>query len=222
MNKKILMVVVLLLGLNQLGFADDATDFDAGSSDYTPAVNSSNSKGVIPSSKPGIYLGAQFGFANTHYGPSSSYLIPHTSYDNTYQLAGRGSVGYSFSEFISAELGYNYYGRPKFWHDSQNNQSIMQHGLDLMAKANLPLDYGFGIYIKGGLAWVYRSALRPNSGTFADKPSNNQFPLVGALGINYWFASNIAIDLSWTKTLNTSSLPTIDLVTLGIIYKLNI
>jgi len=69
---------------------------------------------------------------------------------------------------------------------------------------------------------VFRSALNRNGGQFADEPANNKFTPVGGLGINYWFAPHIALDLSWTKTMTVSNLPTIDFYALGIIYKINI
>jgi hypothetical protein len=64
--------------------------------------------------------------------------------------------------------------------------------------------------------------LHSNGDTFVEKDSNSKFPPIGALGVNYWFAPNIALDLCWTKTMHVGSLPTIDLFTLGFIYKINI
>lgn len=208
MGKKILCISILVFGLIGAAVAD---------ADYASSTSSSTTSSFIS----GIYLGGQFGLTNLHYS-GSKYTKFDSSYDNAYKLAGRAYVGYAFSQFISAELGYDYYGRPKFKHTSGNTQDILQQGLDLVAKANLPLDYGFGVYIKGGLAWVYRSTLNGNAGSFVDKPSNNKITPVGAVGINYWFAPNIALDLCFTKTMTVSDLPTMDLFTVGIIYKINI
>lgn len=214
MYKKILCVSIFALGLNGMALADDI-----GGSEYTA--------GVGAESHTGIYLGGQLGASNMHY-KSSSYLLPTTSYENNYQFAGRGYLGYAFNQFISAELGYDYYGRPKFKKTSGadsgvgNAQDILQQGIDLMARATLPLDYGFGVYGKAGLVWVYRSALHANGNTFADKSANSKFAPVGALGVNYWFAPNIALDLGWTKTMSIGDLPTIDLLTVGLTYKINI
>lgn len=212
MYKKILGLLVVAFGLSTAAFADD---FASESS-----LSGSNSSDFIP----GIYFGGQFGMTNLHYS-GSSYTKNDTggsSYDDKYHFAGRGFAGYAFNQHIWTELGYTYYGKPKFKHTSGNTQNILQQGLDLMVKANLPLDYGFGLYIKGGLAWVFRSALTPNTGMFADKDSNSKVVPVGAVGINYWFAPNIAIDLCYTKTMTISNLPTTDLYTIGFIYKINI
>jgi len=212
MYKKVLCLGMLVLGLNQAVLADDL-----GSSEYSSGSISTTDY------NPGIYFGGQVGTTNMHYR-GSEYTLPNdvSVYDDKYQVAARGYFGYAFSQFISVELGYDYYGFPKFRHKEGNTQNIVQHGMDLVAKANLPLDYGFGLYIKGGMAWVYRSALHSNGNQFAEKESNSKFPPVGAVGVNYWFAPNIALDLCWTKTMHVGSLPTIDLFTLGFIYKINL
>ncbi len=217
MYKKILGIVVLVLGLSQIVLADDLV----GGDDSSGALTADNSVSGSPYN-PGIYIGGQFGTTNLHYS-GYEYITANSSYDSKYQFAARGYLGYAFSQFISLELGYDYFGFPKFWNSTNNaTQNIVQHGLDFMAKANLPLDYGFGIYVKAGLAWVYRSALHANGGLFAEKEANSKFPPIGAVGVNYWFAPNMALDLCWTKTMRVGSLPTIDLFTLGFIYKLNI
>lgn len=219
MCKKILCVGALALGLVSLIGVALADNFGGGE----PPVAAADSNNNVGSTDyhPGIYLGAQVGTAKMHYR-GSEYLLAKNSYDDSYKLAARGYVGYAFSQFISAELGYDYYGRPRFKDKSGNTQEILQHGLDLVAKASLPLDYGFGLYVKAGAAFVYRSALNANNGTFAYKDSNNRLTPVGALGINYWFAPNIALDFGWTKTMAMSNLPTIDLFTAGFVYKINI
>jgi hypothetical protein len=209
MYKKIVCISVLALGLNGVALADD---FGANEATSEPINASTNTN-------TGIYFGGQFGLSNMHYG--SKYTIPGNTVDNR-KFAARGFLGYSFSQFISAELGYDYYGYPKFAATDGNTQDILQQGLDLVAKASLPLDYGFGFYIKGGLACVHRSALHANKNHFAEKAANYTVTPVGSIGINYWFAPNMALDLSWTKTMTVSDLPTIDFIGLGIIYRINI
>lgn len=210
MYKKILCTSILAFGINSISLADDL-----GTNESTIDANNN-------SSNSGIYFGGQLGMSNMHYGPSSGYTtVPGNTVDN-YKFAGRGFFGYAFSQFISAELGYDYYGNPNFKSSTGNTQSILQQGFDLVGKASLPLDYGFGLYIKGGLAWIHRGILNSNSGTFTQQNSNNKITPTCSLGVNYWFASNMAIDLSWTKTMTIGSLPTIDLFGVGLIYKINI
>ena len=210
MKKKCFIGALLAIALSTGATAVLADEY-IGGSDY---VTSSDFN-------PGFYFGGQLGLANLHYS-GSSYTKSDSSYDRGYKFAGRFSTGYAFSQFIATELGYDYYGHPKFKHISGNTQDFVQHGLDLVLKANLPLDYGFSTYVKGGLAWVHRGALHGNWDTFVDKKSNDKVTPVGAIGVSYWFAPNMAIDLSWTKTMSVSDLPTTDLFALGLIYRLNI
>jgi hypothetical protein len=207
MYKKIMCTSVLALGLNGIALADDFGGNEATSAPVNDATNA------------GIYFGGQLGMSNMHYG--SKYTIPGNTVDSK-KFAFRGFFGYAFSQFISAELGYDYYGNPNFKAPDGNTQSFLQQGLDLVAKASLPLDYGFGFYIKGGLACVHRGALNANANHFANKAANYTVAPVGSLGVNYWFAPNMALDLSWTKTMTIGDLPTTDFFGLGIIYRINI
>jgi OmpA-OmpF porin, OOP family len=206
MYRKLLCVGVLASGLSPV-FADD----------FTNETTSTDS--VMGGS--GMYFGGQLGMSNLHYGPSSGYLKSDTTTDNK-KLAARGYVGYAFSQFIGLELGYDYYGYPKFSSSSGNSQNFLQQGIDFVAKASLPLDYGFGFYIKGGLVGVFRGALNRNTNTFVQQDSNFTVAPVGSIGFNYWFAPHMALDLSWTKTITVSNLPTIDFIGLGLTYKINI
>ena len=190
---------------------------DVGGSDEYAASSSNN----LSAYNPGIYFGAQFGASNTHY--TSSYSIPTNDFDKGYHFSFRLHAGYAFSEFIALESGYTYYGQPKFIEKKTTvTQHFLQQGVDLMAKASLPLDYGFGLYAKGGLAWIFRGALHSKGGLFGDRSSNNKITPVGSIGINYWFTSNMALDFGFTKTMKAGSLPTIDFFALGIIYKINV
>jgi opacity protein-like surface antigen len=172
-------------------------------------------------SNSGIYFGGQLGMSNLNYG-GSSYTSKNSHYKKRYLLAGRVFAGYAFSQFIAAEFGYVYYGYPEFKNDDGNTQNFLQHGLDLVGKANLPLNYGFSFYGKAGLALIHRGALNSNNGTFVQKGKNSRITPVGALGVSYQLAPNIAIDLSWTKTMGISDLPTTDLIGVGFTYKINL
>lgn len=217
MYKKTLCLLVLILGFSSAVFA--AEEIGNAGSEFTSGVAANDSSSDFNS---GIYFGAQFGVANMHYS-GSKYTLSRNSYDDSYKFAGRGYFGYAFTQYISTELGYAYYGRPKFKDNTTGNtQDILQQGMDLMIKARLPLDHGFDLYIKGGLAWIFRGALHGNAGTFAEKGANNKFTPIGAVGASYWFMPNMAVDLSWNKTMAVSDLPTIDFIAAGITYRINI
>jgi hypothetical protein len=211
MFKRVLYPFLIAACLSSIAIADDFDD-EYGDSDS-----------LLTSEQKGIYFGIQGGSANMHYD-GSAYTNARSIDDSAYHFAGRGFIGYAFSPFISLEIGYDYYGHPKF-KDTQtgNVQNITQQGMDFVVKANLPLDYGFALYLKGGIAWVHRSTLHPTKiNSFVYQESNEKFPVVAAAGIDYWFIPNMAIDFCWAKTLTISNLPTSDLLTIGLIYKINL
>jgi len=220
MYKKLLCVGVLACGINNVVLAED---FDASKPESQPAFNAeTSSTDVVNAYNPGIYLGGQLGMSSLHYGPHTNYLLPRNGVENQ-KFAGRACLGYAFSQFIALELGYDYYGQPKFKDNiTGNTQQISQQGIDFSGKASLPLDYGFGFYIKAGLAWVHRSALTDNAGNFASKDANNKFAPLGGLGVNYSLTQNLMLDLGWTKTMTISNLATADLITLGLTYKFTV
>lgn len=170
----------------------------------------------------GIYLGGQLGISRLHYSGSSYTKTESSAYDKNSPLAGKIYLGYMFSPFISTEFGYNYYGHPKFRNKDGNTQNFLQHGCSLIAKASLPLDYGFNFYLKAGLAMIHRGSLNSNNNSFVQKDPSNKVTLVGALGISYWFATNMAIDLVWDKTMKIGDLPSNNLISLGFIYKISL
>lgn len=166
----------------------------------------------------GPYVGVQGGWTDMHYsGPD--YLLSSNSIKDQ-KFGGRIYGGYAFSEFIAAELGYDYFGTPKIKHDpTGNEQDFIQQGLDLTGKVTVPLDYGISFFGKIGLDWVHRDAVESRSGYFAERDSNNKIvPAVG-LGFGYTFNLNWAADLSWTKTFSNGSLPKMDFFAVGIAYR---
>ena len=203
MYKKILCFSALFFCLNNTVFAD---------------YDDLESYNTVIDTDPGIYLGVQAGSANLHYG--SSYAAPAVAINNT-KFGARACLGYSFSKFISLEAGYNYYKFPQFSATNGSVQKMLQYGIDLSAKATLPLDFGFAFYIKGGLEWIHRGSLHSYNGSFHQRDASSKIVPVGALGLNYWFTPNFALDLSWTKTITIKDLPTVDFFGAGFTYKFN-
>lgn len=168
----------------------------------------------------GFYVGGQAGFANMHY-TGSSYTLPFSlnSVDNV-QFATRIYGGYSFLDWLAVELGYDYFGYPKFiFTPTGNDQDFLQQGIDLVGKASVPLNYGFGLYFKAGAVGVHRGALHQRDGEFVDKEANSRISPLAGIGATYAFTNNMAVDISWSRSLSVSDLPKIDLFGVGIIYK---
>lgn len=210
MYKKLLCVGVLASGLSSAVLAED---FAADEGASTELVNTYN---------PGIYLSGQLGMSSLHYGPHTEYLLARNSVENQ-KFAGRACLGYAFSQFIALELGYDYYGYPKFKDNiTGNTQDLLQQGIDISGKASLPLDYGFGFYIKAGCVWMHRGTLNSNAGNFASKNANSKIAPLGGLGATYSLTPNTMLDLGWTKTMTISNLATADLITVGLTYKFTV
>lgn len=174
-----------------------------------------------PTTKSGFYIGGQFGKTDQNYSGDIDYLLPVNSVDDK-PWGGRGYLGYSFNEFLSLEAGYDYFGSVEFTHDpTGNKQDMLAQAGDLLAKASLPLDYGFGLYLKAGGIWVHRGDLESRDNFFADKPANWTLTVDGAFGISYNFTPAISMDISWNKTMKRLDLPSIDFYAIGLRYAFN-
>lgn len=195
--------------------------------DTTPVadVGASTDVSTSPSticSVASVYIGAQGLFTDMNYD-GSSYTLPRNSISSDNKWGFRGYAGYAFSEFLALELGYDYFGHPSIEDKiTANVQDFTQQGMDLVAKAMLPLDYGFGVFIKGGGLWVHRSAIANRGGCFVDKDSSDKFTGIAGLGVSYNFAPNIGMDFGYSQTLSAGDLPKMNIFSLGLMYKINI
>ncbi|MCL5261455.1 MAG: outer membrane beta-barrel protein [Gammaproteobacteria bacterium] len=211
MWKKIALISVVALGLSSPVFAED---------DAAADVNNVNNNNDFNAEASSVYFGAQAGLADMHYGDNSYTLQRDTADSN--KFAARGYLGYAFTPFLGLELGYGYYGRPELKDNvTGNTQDFVQQGIDLQGRITLPLDYGFAIYVKAGPQWIHRSGVGSRGGCFVDKDPNGKVTGVGGLGIAYYFAPNIGLDVSWAHSLSVGDLPKMDFYALGLIYKIN-
>lgn len=192
--------IALFLGLSLIGSVALANDY------------SSNP------SATGMYVGAELGGANTDYG-GTSYLYSYNSAQDGV-FAGRAYAGYSFTEILAAELGYDYLGNIEFKHNpTGNTQDLTQQGLDLVGKATIPLDYGFAFFLKAGGMFVFRSELDSHSNFFKAKDSNTKFVPIGGLGLAYSFDPSWSADVSWTGSVSNGDLPNIYFYGVGLTYR---
>jgi len=171
----------------------------------------------------GAYIGAQMGESKMNYA-DTSYTRNSTGSNNDVddkKGAMRIFGGYNFTQYLAGELGYGYYGRPEFQHPSGNTQDLVQQGVDGDLRINIPLNYGLGIYGKGGLMWVHRGALESRGGTFADKDASSKITTLGGVGLSYDVNQKWGADLSWTRTQENGDLPKMDFYAFGITYKFN-
>lgn len=188
---------------------------------FINTVFADDDSGITNSPKKGFYLGGQFGKTDQNYSGDIDYLLPTNTVDDK-KFGARGYAGYSFNEFLSLEAGYDYFGSVKFSSEPKcyDQEMLVQAG-DLLAKGSIPLDYGFGIYLKVGGIWVHRASLESYNHLFVDKPANWTLTVDGAVGISYNFDPAWSIDVAWNKSMKRLDLPSIDFYTIGLRYAFN-
>lgn len=164
-----------------------------------------------------FYVGGQMLNSNLNYA-NSSYTLPSNTVDDS-RWGSRFYAGYSFTDLLSAEIGYDYYGKPEFKHTTGNKQEMLQHGFDMVAKLNVPLDYGFEIYAKGGAIFMFRDSLESRSNYFASKKMNTRFVPTGGVGLVYNFSPVWSADVSLNATMSSGDLPKTYSYGFGLKYK---
>lgn len=207
---------------------------------------------------PGFYLGVQGGWSHLDYNESSysvvgSNFVTPTANGYTYNyvsntgstkksgFGGRPYIGYQFNDYVAIEGGYTWYEKNKLtdsgassFYDysasySTASGTIKQQAVDVVAKGILPLEDGFGLYVKGGGAYV--KAKESSSATVvnsqvsmvlpASTSSNSTIskwrPVAGA-GISYDFNEMVTADVSWTRIFRGSGIANSDLAAVGVSY----
>jgi opacity protein-like surface antigen len=198
MSKNKLLVGAVLLGLSSAALASGAM----------PAA---------PEFNPGLYIGAQAGWALADEGNGFKDAA-NAIYDfgkknglnssvDTEQggFGGRLFLGYMFMRNFGLEAGYTFLPDNKY--DVQvngldQNAKFKSYVIDLMAKGVLPLDENWDLFAKLGVAYVHGEWDANSLGeNFSN--SNGQIRPAYGLGIAYNFNSNFGIDLSYTGTYGT-------------------
>ena len=156
----------------------------------------------------GPYVGGMLGEGFTHY-PANN--VTNASNINNKGLAGRVFGGYAINPYLAAEIGYEQF-TPASYKVSGVSTSINERGVDVMAKATLPLgESGFAINARGGAAYMDASSI-----------GKKVLPAVGA-GLSYDLSPSMPIELTWMhfQHSGSSSIQNADLVGLGLSYRFN-
>jgi len=180
-----------------------------------------------------FYLGIQMGYADLNYSKSwlSKYPLitsAGASYSTTSSIddtgfAGRVFLGYEFNRYAALELGGIYLPEVTFHKvgGTTLNADFNQFGADLLFKGTIPLGTAFGLYGKGGLAWIHRDDLTAtNNGVKyeSDISKNKAVPVLGA-GFDFNFTDQFTADISYLRYFPEGNLRATDLYTVGLIYK---
>ncbi len=158
----------------------------------------------------GSYVGLQLGGSWTPYDldPFVAILsdITHTKVQDS-GYAGHINIGYSFTKYLSSEIGYQYISiykisaYKKFPQVMHGEISWSKYYFDLSAKLILPI-YNFGLFLKPGVAIVHRSAIRSSGAMKIISPekgsAKTQFSYLLGVGMMYSWNSNLSFDASIT------------------------
>ena len=159
----------------------------------------------------GFYFGVLTGSANTHYQAKNS----DAKIDNT-GVGSRLYVGYQWTRYWAAELGYTGYPNTSFKniHQAGFEGRISESATDWVAKIMLlPLGCRLNAYAKAGVAYLDADGSRYLRG----ESKNAYCPTYGG-GFSYDLNPNIPIVITWTRVQETNHIPNADLLSLGIEY----
>jgi hypothetical protein len=218
----------------------------------------------------------QNGSTNTTINSSTTFntALTNRQIDDT-GIAGRVYAGYQFNPYFATELGYTQFSKTDFSATANTTSSsttpdnpnreingnvlttssiqkyegeITEHAIDLVAKGTLPLQYGFGVYAKAGMAYItanrYINTNGPISATYTitytdpgiptrvDTSSNEAslstiydktyqaFVPVGGAGVNWTIPNtNFSLDASYTRFFASGGIKNASLAALGLEYK---
>jgi OOP family OmpA-OmpF porin len=164
----------------------------------------------------GVYVGGQLGW-----GVTNIFHGVNTQGQKTQDtgLAGRLFGGYEFNQNIGAELGYMRFSNATVKHESGD---IQTYAVDIAAKGMMPLQNGFGVYGKLGVAYLNENFGISNGNSRVSFSEGKVYPELG-VGVSYDFSQQLSTDLSYTRIQKTSNgnLNSTDFVGLGLSYHFN-
>lgn len=189
----------------------------------------------------GIYVGGDIGWSDVHQGNfaalSTTALTTASSKSNSDTgLAGRVFGGYQFTQNLAAEMGYTRFHNATSKSSVTNigitqstNGTIKEDAVDLVGKAILPLQNGFSLYGKLGVAYlrgenttkVTTSVPGNGSTTVSVKQNAHKVLPTFGVGAGYDITQNLTADVSYMriqKTGNSSNLKSTDFVGAGLTY----
>lgn len=171
---------------------------------------------------PGFYVGGQAGWGDTHYSKSDLVgNLPAGNLDNT-GIAGRLFAGYQFDQNWAAELGFTKFSDTKIKNIAGTgiDGKVKQHAFDLVGKGILPLENGFNLYGKLGVAYVSADPSASYEGvTVSGDTEHKLYPTFSA-GLSYDITPNVPVDISWNRIqkIGNGDIQSSDFIALGIAY----
>jgi OOP family OmpA-OmpF porin len=161
----------------------------------------------------GLYLGGAVGGSKFH--DACDGAPAGVSCDDT-DTAWKGFVGYQFTRYIGAELGWVDFGKATASAGGFSAKADAR-GLELVAVASYPFTQQFAVYGKLGGIRSRVSITGPGVGV-----TDNSTDFTYGAGLRYNFVRNFAARLEWQRYQNVGSSTTgsddIDLFSIGLLY----
>jgi len=184
---------------------------------------------------PGAYIGLSAGYAGVWWKDLGGITQLGSAFDvnaGNGALGGRASIGYDFSAYFQAEMGYLYIYKQNISVSDPNrnvffNPSLRTYALDIVGKLKLPLDNGFYLFTLLG-ADYYKTKRAPQFEGFNVPPSidnsRSAFGVSFGAGGGYAFTPNTHFEITWQHyqgdgKIDNHYLPDIDYFSLGFTYK---
>lgn len=173
---------------------------------------------------PGFYLEGQLGWSKANYSTTDSDFVNAgltSSGVDTSGLGGRVGAGYQFNQNWAAELGYTRYANVKYKNTSYSgvnygDLTLKNSTIDIVGKGILPLDNGFNVFGKLGLAYAKVSADFLGSRNVA---TDSKWRPTYGVGAGYDFNQNVTADVSWMRVQKGGdSIRNLDLISAGVAY----
>lgn len=164
----------------------------------------------------GWYVEANAGYSTV---TSKTYDAPNVRRSGSgYNIIG----GYKLTNFFSAEAGYTHYFPTRIYNGPKLGQDT-HYSYDLSAKATLPIsDSSVEAFGKLGIARVHSNVQITNqslaAGLNLDPGAKNVTGLYMALGLAYYFAPSIAVNIQWARAHGNSQTGDLDLYGAGLSY----
>jgi hypothetical protein len=150
---------------------------------------------------------------------SKSYNAPNVRRSGMgYNIIG----GYKLTTFFSAEAGYTHYFPTRIYNGPKIGQDT-HYSYDLAAKATLPIsDSSVEAFGKLGIARVHSNVQITNQslaqGLNLNPGTKNVTGLYMALGLAYYFAPSMAVNIQWARAHGNSQTGDLNLYGAGLSY----
>jgi len=161
---------------------------------------------IVPDNS--FYVGGQLGAARNGVTNSNIDGQQLVSTDRT-GFAGRVYGGWQFNNNFGAEFGYSAFSNVKL-KSINGSGSAKQQALDLVIKGTVPLNYGFGIFAEGGLAYM-EDKIHTQMTNFKEYKWAPTYGIGGSYDVE-----NIRFNLGWKRFQNRGTIQNIDFGYAGI------